>query len=137
MKNKLNDLSQELFTTVTDAQNVLAEYIVPDSNISDTGVISRLLGILDNSELVRKMREAMPLKNENNFQRKEWADSPNIEYTLYSLDDNVLEVKYKDNNVYQYANVPLKIWEQLIKAPSIGSWMHRNLKGKFGFVRVN
>ncbi len=41
---------------IEDAQAVLAEYIIPDSGISDFDCVNRLLGILDNQDLVRKQR---------------------------------------------------------------------------------
>lgn len=48
------------FTALRKAQDVLAEYIVPDSGISDFECVNRLLGILDDKELVRRMRAAPP-----------------------------------------------------------------------------
>ncbi|HKZ39952.1 MAG TPA: hypothetical protein VJ044_03270 [Candidatus Hodarchaeales archaeon] len=53
----LIDLSPKLFITVKKAQDALARWIVPDSGITDAQVIHELLGILDNGELVKAMRE--------------------------------------------------------------------------------
>ena len=44
------------YRAVEQAQDVLAEYIVPDSGISDTECVNSLLGILDHQDLVRAMR---------------------------------------------------------------------------------
>lgn len=55
----LMDLTPKLFATVTSCQNVLAEWILPDSKTSDVQALRKLLDILDNKELVSKMKEAM------------------------------------------------------------------------------
>ncbi len=52
----LIDLSPKLFGVVTKCQNILAEYIVPDSGITDHECINKLLEILDNEKLVIEMR---------------------------------------------------------------------------------
>lgn len=45
-----------LVKIITDAQDVLAEYIVPDSGISDFDCVNRLLGVLDDQSNVRFVR---------------------------------------------------------------------------------
>ena len=45
---------------VLEAQRILAEYIVPDSGISYHECINRLLGVLDNKNLVRALKNAAP-----------------------------------------------------------------------------
>lgn len=42
-----------LLSIITQAQDVLAEYIIPDSGISDFDCVNRLLSILDNQDTVR------------------------------------------------------------------------------------
>jgi hypothetical protein len=44
------------FKTIEKAQNLLAEYANPDSNITPEGCIDGLIGILDDKELVKTMR---------------------------------------------------------------------------------
>lgn len=46
-------IDEKTFKAVRDSQKILAEYIVPDSGISDRDVISSLLGVLDDRELVK------------------------------------------------------------------------------------
>lgn len=57
MENNNNELTPKLFVTVKQSQEALAKWIVPDSGISDADVLNELLGILDNHELVKAMRE--------------------------------------------------------------------------------
>lgn len=52
----LADFAPKAFKTIEKCQDILAEYVVPDSGISDHECINRLLGVLDNQELVREMR---------------------------------------------------------------------------------
>lgn len=52
----MSDVASATYRAVEQAQDVLAEYIVPDSGISDTECVNRLLGILDHQDLVRAMR---------------------------------------------------------------------------------
>lgn len=56
----LIDLAPTLFNTVQKAQDALSKWIVPESGISDAEALNELLGILDNRELVKKMREVVP-----------------------------------------------------------------------------
>ena len=47
MKDQSQSRNDALTKLVTDAQDILATYIVPDSGISDQECINRLLGLLD------------------------------------------------------------------------------------------
>lgn len=48
----------ELLKTIKDCQNILNDYLHPSNDLVDSKlVISRLLDILDNQELVRSLRE--------------------------------------------------------------------------------
>ncbi len=50
----------EAIAAVRAAQDVLAEYIVPDSSISDFDCVNRLLAILDDQVLVRALKSTPP-----------------------------------------------------------------------------
>jgi hypothetical protein len=63
----LIDLAPKLFTTVKMAQQALAEWIVPDSNITDKEILNTLLGILDDRNLVSKMNEIDNKKERPDF----------------------------------------------------------------------
>lgn len=43
-------MSEKITKVITDAQDILARYIVPDSGISDHECINQLLGLLDGSQ---------------------------------------------------------------------------------------
>ena len=123
------------YNTIKAAQQILAEWILPDSRITDKFALSELLGILDSQVLVRKMCEletkVFPLIHE-----KFWKDSPNVERTYYSKTEKTMQVEYKNGNKYRYTEFPLELWNELIKAESIGSFLHRYVKGCFSYYKV-
>lgn len=67
---------------------------------------------------------------------KDWSDSPNVAWTKYYEDKTIMEVAFQNGSVYQYLDVPMSIWDNSIVCPSIGSFMHRNIKGVFRYSRV-
>lgn len=131
----LIDLAPKMFTTIKIAQEALAKWIVPNSGITDTEVLNELLGILDSQELVKKMREIEPL--ETKYEEKFWQDSPNVEYTLFYEAKGIMEIKFKNGAIYQYLDFTKECWDRLIVAVSIGSFLHREVKGNFRYCRVN
>lgn len=130
---KLNELAPLLFTKITECQNIVAEWILPDSKMTDSECLNLLLGHLDNGELVKRMREVEIKKLEEIF----YPESPNIARITYEENSNTLELEFKENgNVYQYFDVPKGTWEQIKSEPSIGAAIARNLKGHFRYCRV-
>lgn len=62
--------------------------------------------------------------------------SSNVLSLGYDPVGQVLEIEFKDGSVYQYANVPQFIYDQLIASSSIGSFIHNNIKAKYSFIRL-
>ncbi len=62
--------------------------------------------------------------------------SSNVESIGYDENSELLYVHFLNGSTYVYKNVPKVIYEQLINSPSIGSYMHRNIKGLFPCDRV-
>ncbi len=130
----LIDLAPKLFTTITAAQELLAKWIVPDSEISDSQVLIELLEILDDRELVSKMREIIPV---NLIEEKKWPHSLNVESTAFDEQKAVMEIKMKDGSIYQYLDFTKECWDRLVLAESIGSFLHLYVRGIFRYQRVN
>jgi len=55
-ENELKKEAGAYYLAIERSQNLLAEYIVPNSGITDQQVISSLLGVLDDQNLVKQMR---------------------------------------------------------------------------------
>lgn len=52
----LIDFAPKAVATISLCQNILADYINPESKITDSECINMLLEVLDNQELVKQMR---------------------------------------------------------------------------------
>ena len=63
------------------------------------------------------------------------AEHSKIESFGYCPDSKTLAVKFKSGGLYHYANVPADVHEQMKAAESVGSFLHKNVKGKFEFAR--
>jgi len=53
----LMDRIDILFAAITKSQDALAEWIVPDSKTTDKEVLGKLLGILDDKDLVKFIKD--------------------------------------------------------------------------------
>jgi len=47
----------------------------------------------------------------------------------------VLEVEFSSGAVYDYLNVPEKVYRALLKAPSKGSFVSRRVRDRYPFMR--
>lgn len=65
--------------------------------------------------------------NEEGMERKA-VRSTNIASVGYDAGTKTLEIEFKSGGVYQYAGVPEKRYDALMKSPAIGSYFHREIK---------
>jgi hypothetical protein len=49
----------------------------------------------------------------------------------------VLEVEFCSGAVYDYLNVPKKVYRALLKAPSKGGFVSRRVRDRYPFVRLD
>lgn len=82
-------------------------------------------------------RCGISVSSNTNWLEKEWPNSKTIAMTSYNQNGTALEVKYRNDNVYQYFDVPMELWDELITAISIGGFLELNVKGKFRYAQVN
>jgi len=64
------------------------------------------------------------------------VSSSNVESIGYEVNTETLYVRFLNGSLYEYKNVPIMVYEQLLSAPSVGSYMHRNIKDKFPYERI-
>ena len=64
-----------------------------------------------------------------------WVDSSTIEQVGYDEDAMELHVVFTDGARYVYQQVPLQTFEQLLDAPSKGSFLNRELRGVYDYRR--
>lgn len=62
------------------------------------------------------------------------VESSNLATVGFS--DGVLEIEFKHGGVYQYFNVPLTIYENLMKAESKGKFFRQFILNKYEFVKL-
>jgi hypothetical protein len=63
--------------------------------------------------------------------------SSNIASIGYDQSEQVLEVEFNSNSVYQYFNVPKSVFDALMKASSHGSYFNSNIKnGNYKFKQI-
>lgn len=64
------------------------------------------------------------------------VDSSNIESIGYDEDNTTVYVRFLNNSVYTYKGVPSHEYENLLNAPSVGSYLHRNFKNVYPYERI-
>lgn len=62
--------------------------------------------------------------------------SSNVDSIGYDPKTQTLRVRFNNGSVYEYMNVSAMEFEQLKTAPSIGSYLNRNIKGNYPYQKV-
>jgi len=63
------------------------------------------------------------------------VSSSNLVSVGYDEDSSTLEVEF-NSGTYQYYDVPLYVYEELISAGSVGSYLHQNVKNTYSYSQV-
>lgn len=63
------------------------------------------------------------------------VDSSAIASVGYDESSSVLEVEFSSGVVYDYFKVPKRVYRDLLKAPSKGSFLSRRVRDRYPFVR--
>jgi hypothetical protein len=64
------------------------------------------------------------------------VSSSNILSIGYDDVSETLEVEFKNGTIYHYFNVPALIGEQLMSAPSVGTYFNANIRNVYGWQRA-
>lgn len=54
----------------------------------------------------------------------------------YDPATEVLEVEFHKTGLYQYFNVPDFVYEEMMAAPSQGTYLNTNIKGRYQYERL-
>lgn len=54
----------------------------------------------------------------------------------YNKDTEVLEVHFNKGGRYQFSGVPEVVYDNLVKAPSVGKFFHSQIEGKYPYHKV-
>lgn len=71
-----------------------------------------------------------------NLPKMESVQSSNILEVGYDSESEIVYVRFQDNSLYCYKNVPSSDFEGLLNAPSVGSYLHRNFKNVYPYERL-
>lgn len=63
------------------------------------------------------------------------VSSSNLVSVGYDVDTMTLEVEF-NSGIYQYYDVPKSIYQELMSATSVGSYLHHNIKSSFSYAQV-
>ena len=64
------------------------------------------------------------------------VDSSNVRSVGFDDDSSTLQVEFLNGSLYQYFDVPRQIFDGLLAAGSVGSYLHNNVKGVYRYSRV-
>lgn len=65
-----------------------------------------------------------------------YVDSSNIEAIGHDDDAQELHVQFLSGGSYIYHGVPREVFEEMMNAPSKGSYLNREVKGRFDYSKV-
>lgn len=64
------------------------------------------------------------------------VESSNVEEIGYDEENQIMNVRYKNNSLYCYKGVPQNEYDALLYAPSVGKYLHSNIKGVYPYERI-
>jgi len=64
------------------------------------------------------------------------VNSSNVDAIGYDEANQTLHIRFLNNSVYIYKGVPIGEFEGLRNAPSIGSYLHRNIKNLYPYEKI-
>lgn len=65
------------------------------------------------------------------------VNQSNIHKLGYDEEKALVHVEFYDGTLYEYKGPTMKEFDELLRAPSAGSYLHRNFKGKYPYTRLN
>ena len=68
---------------------------------------------------------------------KHIVDSTNLEWVSYDEDEEKLYVQFRSGGLYEYDNVPQKIFDGLLKAGSHGRYHAVKIKWQYPYKKLN
>ena len=75
-------------------------------------------------------------KEEQQVPDMQYVDSSNIEAIGYDGASRELHVRFLNGATYVYSDVEDGVFEELLQAPSKGSYLNRNIKGRYQYAKL-
>lgn len=64
------------------------------------------------------------------------VESSNIESIGYDSKSQTLEIEFLNGSIYQYFDVPERMYNELMSADSHGKYLNANIKGVYRYSKV-
>lgn len=64
------------------------------------------------------------------------VESSNVESVGYDPDTQEMHVRYRNGQLYKYEGVPEEVHQTVIGSDSIGTELHRSVKGTYPHTRL-
>ncbi len=64
------------------------------------------------------------------------VQSKEIAVVGYDAKKSILEIVFRRGGVYHYEGVPAAVHQQLMKAPSLGTYFTQNIKDSYSYKKV-
>jgi len=61
------------------------------------------------------------------------VSSSHVASVGYDPNTLTLEVEFNDGSVYQYFDVPETVYQELLRASSVGTFMHANIRDNYRY----
>lgn len=127
----LKQLAPHLLKVIEESQEALKGY---QSETNRYALLENLDMILNEPDLVQAINELTESQKPTENNEKFHPDSSQVNRTKYLPGQEILEVEFKSNSkVYHYFNVPFELWVKACAAESIGSFINKEIKGKYEF----
>ena len=68
--------------------------------------------------------------------KREPVESSNLASVGYDADNKILEIEFNHGGVYQYFDVPLDVYDELMSADSHGKYFVHNIKDEYDYDRI-
>lgn len=65
------------------------------------------------------------------------VESSNVASVGYDQLDGILEIEFNSGAIYQYENVPVRVYEVMMKADSVGKYFNAHIKSKYNYRKVD
>lgn len=64
------------------------------------------------------------------------VESTTLAVVVYDEARELLQLEFRSRTVYRYFGVPARVYEGLLRAPSLGRYFNAEIRGRFRHARV-
>lgn len=68
--------------------------------------------------------------------KRDFVQSSSIISVGFDAPSSTMEIEFKDGRIYQYFEIPEQVFRDLKSAPSVGSYFHQNVRGKYAYAQL-